>query len=151
VKIGAARSAAEDFRGQSRGCRRPYDAAMIVYACQDLIFATKIRSTAEAIGVPTRPARDAEALRKRLERVDDGKLNEPVTGVLIDLELGDAGLGLLKQTKAADAGIPVVAFGSHVAAEILQAARQGGADFVLPRSAFTASLPSILERLSGKP
>jgi DNA-binding NarL/FixJ family response regulator len=122
---------------------------MIVYACQDLIFATKIRSTAEAVGVASRPARDAEALRKRLERVDDGKLNEPVTGVLIDLELGETGLDLLRQVKAHDANTPVVAFGSHVAAEVLQAARQGGADFVLPRSAFTANLPSILERFGG--
>jgi hypothetical protein len=123
---------------------------MIVYACQDLIFATKIRSTAEALGVPSRPARDAEALRKRLERVDDGKLNEPVTGVMIDLDLGETGLALLRQVKARDATIPVVAFGSHVATEILQAARADGADFVMPRSAFTASLPALLERFGGK-
>jgi len=45
----------------------------------------------------------------------------------------------------------VVAFGSHVAAEVLQAARQRGADFVMPRSMFSASLPALLEKLGGKP
>jgi CheY-like chemotaxis protein len=122
---------------------------MIIYACQDLIFATKIRSTAEAIGVPSRPARDAQALGNRLNRVEDGKLNEPVTGVLIDLELGEAGLALLDQAKAFDKNIPVVAFGAHVATEILNAARERGADFVMARGMFTANLPDILKRFGG--
>jgi CheY-like chemotaxis protein len=124
---------------------------MVIYCGTDLIFATKIRSTADELKVPTRPARDAESLRKRLERVDDGRLNDPVTGVLIDLEMGDDGLALLDQVKAFDRAIPVVAFGSHVAAEVLQAARERGADFVMPRSMFSASLPGLLERLGGKP
>ncbi len=123
---------------------------MIVYCCPDLIFATKIRSTAEALSLPCRPARDAAALQKRLQRVDDGKINDPVTGVLIDLEMGTDGLALLDQVKAHDADIPVVAFGSHVATEILHAARDHGADFVLPRSTFTAQLPAILEKFGGK-
>lgn len=123
---------------------------MVIYCCTDLIFATKIRSSADAMGVPTRPARDSEALRKRLERVDDGRINGPVTGVLIDLEMGDDGLALLDQVKTFDRAIPVVTFGSHVATEVLQAARERGADFVMPRSMFSASLPSLLEKLSGK-
>ncbi len=124
---------------------------MVVYCCSDLIFATKIGSTAEALGVPSRPARDAAALANRLDRVNDGKLNEPVTAVLVDLGLGEAGLGLIRQTKEHDASIPVVAFGSHAATEQLHAAREHGADFVLSRSQFTANLPVILERFSGKP
>ena len=122
---------------------------MVIYCCRDLIFATKIRSTAEALGVPSRPARDKEALRSRLECVDDGKLNEPVTGVLIDLEMGETGLELLELIKTHDANIPVVAFGSHVATQTLQAAHDRGADFVMPRSQFHATLPTILERFSG--
>ena len=88
---------------------------MIVYCCHDLLFATKIGSTAEAIGVPNRPARDGEALRKRLDRVDDGKINEPVTAVIIDLAMGATGLELLSQSKTHDTQLPVIAFGSHVA------------------------------------
>lgn len=122
---------------------------MVVYCCADLIFATKIRATAEAGGVPCRPARDLEALNNRLQCINDGKLNEPVTGVVIDLDLGTMGLELLKATKAHNAQIPVVAFGSHVATELLHSARELGADFVMPRSQFTANLPAVLERLSG--
>ncbi|MCX5660429.1 MAG: hypothetical protein NTW19_12000 [Planctomycetota bacterium] len=123
---------------------------MIVYCCPDLIFGTKIRSTADSLGVPARPARDAQALNNRLTRVDDGKVNEPVTGVLIDLELGEVGLSLLEQIKKFDAAIPVVAFGSHVATEVLASARERGADFVLSRGTFSTQLPSILERFGGK-
>ena len=121
---------------------------MVVYCSADLIFGTKIRSTAEALHLGTRPVRDTDMLRKRLEQVDDGKLNEPVTGLLLDLETGDSGLALLDMVKQHDARIPVVAFGSHVATEVLAAARQRGADFVLARSQFSANLPAILERLS---
>jgi len=122
---------------------------MIVYCSQDLIFATKIRSTAESLGVPSRPIRNASALDKRLNQVDDGKLNDPVTGVLIDLEMGPTGLDLIDQTKKHNADIPVIAFGSHVATQTLQAAHDRGADFVMPRSQFTANLPALLERFGG--
>jgi hypothetical protein len=44
------------------------------------------------------------------------------------------------------AGIPTLGFVSHVRTDLIQAAQQAGADEVLPRSAFTAQLPEILER-----
>jgi len=122
---------------------------MIVYCCQDLIFATKVRAVAEALGVASRPVRTAEALRNRLKRVDDGKLNEPVTGVLIDLETGELGLGLIELAKAIQSDVPVVAFGSHVATQLLQAAHDHGADFVMAKSQFTATLADIVRRLGG--
>lgn len=122
---------------------------MIVYCCQDLIFATKIRSTAEVTGVSSRPARDAQALDRRLNQVDDGKLNEPVTAVFIDLDLDQTALALIEQVKTHDPNHPVVVFGSHVATELLQAAHDHGADFVMTRSQFTANLPTILQRFSG--
>lgn len=123
---------------------------MIVYCCADLIFASKVRATAESLGLPNRPSRDAQALAKRLSQVDDGKSNLPVTGVVIDLDLGDAAIELILQVKRHDAAIPVVAFGSHIATELLHAARDRGADFVMPRSQFTSNLPAILQRLAGE-
>ena len=119
---------------------------MIVYCCSDLIFATKIRSTAESLGLVLRPARTAEAMSNRLEQVDDGRPNEPVTGVLIDLDLEDQAMALIDQIKHHDQSIPVIAFGSHVATAVLDGARQRGADFVMARGAFTANLPDILRR-----
>lgn len=119
---------------------------MIVYACADLIFATKIRATAESLGVVTRPTRDAAALQKRLDRVDDGRANDPVSAVIVDTELGEAAPALIRQAKAHDPNLPVLAFGSHVAVDVLAAAKEAGADAVMPRSAFTAKLPALLEK-----
>jgi DNA-binding NtrC family response regulator len=124
---------------------------MLVYCCADLIFATKIGSTAQVMNLPARPARDAAALQRRLDRVDDGKLNEPVRAVFLDMELGDAALAMLQQVKEHSPHVPVVCFGSHVAVELLQAARDAGATAVLARSAFTATLPSLIRQLAGPP
>ncbi|MEX1015362.1 MAG: hypothetical protein WDZ31_01350 [Phycisphaeraceae bacterium] len=125
---------------------------MIVYCCADLIFATRIRATAEALGLVTRPVRDAEMLRKRLEQVDDGtpgRPNDPVTALMLDLDAGEPALPLIKQTKQHDPTIPVIAFGPHVAVDLLDAAKQQGADVVLPRGAFTARLPDLLRQYAG--
>ena len=119
---------------------------MVVYCTTDLIFATRIRATADAIGAVTRPARDAEKLDARLDRVDDGKPNPPVRLVMIDLEMGEAGLELIARCKAHPDAPPVVAFGSHVATELLKQAKARGADEVMPRSAFVQRLQPMLDR-----
>jgi hypothetical protein len=122
---------------------------MIVYCCADLIFATKIRSTCEALGVVSRPARNAEMLQNRLDRVDDGKANDAVAAVLIDLELGEAALPLIVQVKQSDNPPPVVAWGPHVAVDLLKRAGESGADHVMARGSFTSQLPQIIERFGA--
>lgn len=117
---------------------------MIVYCCADLIFATKVRSTCEALGVVSRPARDADMLQKRLDRVDDGKPNDAVALLLIDLDLGDPAMELIQQARASDAELPIIAWGPHVAVELLNAAGQAGASDVMTRGSFTAKLPEIV-------
>lgn len=122
---------------------------MIVYACSDLIFGTKIRSTADALHVVSRPARNTEMLLARLNQVDDGKANEPVHLVVIDLDLAETGIELIRESKAHSPGLPVIAFGSHVATELLDSARECGADHVMPRSQFTAMLPTLVAPSGG--
>ena len=122
---------------------------MIVYCCTDLIFGTKIRSTAQAVGVPYRPARNVEMVQARLDRVEDGKWNEPVTCVMVDLDLDETALEIIRCVKASDADIHVIAFGAHVATQVLEAATESGADQVLPRSNFAANLPALLEQYGG--
>lgn len=122
---------------------------MIVYCCTDLIFATKIHSTAEAIGITCRPARDQAALQARLDRVDDGKANDPVAAVIVDLTMGDAGLQLIELAKGHGTGPKVVAFAPHVEERMLAAAEELGADRVMPRGAFAAQLPQLLQALLG--
>ncbi len=125
---------------------------MIVYCCTDLIFATKIHSTAESLGVVCRPARDEAALRARLDRVDDGKANDAVEAVMIDLTMGEVALELIGLAKGHDAGAgaspgagaKVIAFAPHVEVGMLKAAEELGADQVMPRGAFAAQLPQLL-------
>lgn len=121
---------------------------MVIYCCPDLIFATRIRSTAEALGVVSRPARDEQALQNRLNQVPDGRANDPVTGVLVDMDLPDA-IERIRQVKQHDPAIPVIAYGSHVAVERLAAAREAGADKVMSRGQFTVELPTLLQSLGS--
>lgn len=120
---------------------------MIVYACADLMFASKITSAAGAMQLPHRPARDIDMLRKRLEQLDDGKGCDPVTGVLIDLAMGDIALELIRQAKTFNPQLPIVAFGGHLSTDALAAARLAGADFVMTNGQLAANLPVILERM----
>ena len=117
---------------------------MIVYCCADLIFATKVRSTCEALGAVSRPARNAEMLQKRLDRVDDGKANDAVALVLIDLDIGEGALELIQTARAHDAALPIIAWGPHVAVDLLNAAGAAGASDVMTRGSFTSKLPEIV-------
>ena len=120
---------------------------MIVYCCADLIFATKVRSTCDALGVVSRPARNAEMLQKRLDQVDDGKPNDAVALLLIDLDLGEPALELIQQARSHDAELPIITWGPHVAVDLLNAAGQAGASEVMTRGSFTAKLPEIVQAI----
>ena len=68
--------------------------------------------------------------------------------VFVDLAAGElvSPPALLAYQNAAPPGTPFVAFGSHVDADALDAARDAGCDPVLPRSKFTAELPDLIRR-----
>ncbi len=123
---------------------------MIVYACEDLMFATKIGSTCDALGVAARPARSLDMLRARLDRVDDGKANDAVAAVFVELTREDA----LDLIALADAHTPrprVIAFGPHVDTGTLKSAREAGADEALARGQFAAGLAGIVRAIAGAP
>lgn len=104
----------------------------------DLIFATKIRSTAQAVGAVVELVRDRPGL-------ESAATSGPVDQVLLDLNA--TGLDPASAVAAARAipGRPkIVAYLSHVQADLAAAARAAGADEVLARSAFSERLPSLL-------
>jgi len=130
---------------------------MIVYCCQDLLFATKIGSTAEHLGFVSRPVRDMDKLQARLSQIDDGKANGPVTLVLVDLAMESVALEVIrvanehrqaKTTSDRDQApvMKIVAFGSHVDAQALRDAKAAGADQAVPRSQFVQQLVPLLEQ-----
>lgn len=117
---------------------------MLIYSCSDLIFSTKIRTTAEILQVESRPARNIDMLRARLDREDDGKVNEPVTCVMIDLEMGDHAFEMIKLAVNHEAKPRVIAFAPHVMTGAIAGAERVGADQVMARGSFTNQLPELI-------
>ena len=130
---------------------------MVVYCAADLLWATRIKSTADALQVPCRPVRSVEMLRARLADSD-------VRGLIVDLDTPDLALELVSALRSAtDRGsvlggtgteavadpktVRIIAFGPHVAVELFEKARAAGADRVFARGAFDRNLPEILRAL----
>jgi len=120
---------------------------MVLYFAADLIWASKIKATADALSVPCRPVRSIEMLDARLA-------DSSVRALIVDLESPQTALQLiqhLREPGASEAhrGIRVVAFGPHVAKDQLQAARDAGADSVMTRGSFDANLDDVLLKLGS--
>lgn len=112
----------------------------VMAAVSDMLFASKIRGTAEQLNVTVAFARTEAGL------FDAAKTDVPS---LIILDLHDTRLdplALAARLKADDQlrAVPLVAFFSHVETELQRRAQEAGVDHVLPRSVFTRRLGEIL-------
>lgn len=121
---------------------------MLLYFAADLIWASKIKATAEALGLACRPVRTLEMLEARLA-------DSPVRALLLDLDAPEMALTLLARLRGenatdAEKKLRVVAFGPHVQKDVLQAARDGGATDVLTRGALEHNLEEVLLALAGR-
>lgn len=119
---------------------------MILFFASDLIWATRIKGTADALGISCRPVRSPEMLDARLADAS------PVA-LIVDLETEQAGVDLIRhlRTKPEAPRLAVLAFAPHVKKDLIQAARDAGADQVLTRGAFDHDLVDILLKLSTAP
>ncbi|HYK87719.1 MAG TPA: hypothetical protein VE398_03045 [Acidobacteriota bacterium] len=114
---------------------------VVVSAVDDLFFSSKIESTAKLAGVTVIQISKAR------------ELNELLTDLvprMIILDLNSRfcdPLEALRRVKADArfAQTSVIGFLSHVQRELELAAREAGCDQVMPRSAFSAKLSTILE------
>lgn len=113
---------------------------MVLVAVDDLLFSSKIRATAKQAGValvfartPAEVLEQARAAKPSLAIFD---LNSTKTDPVATIQA-------LKREPAL-AGIRTLGFASHVHTALIAAARQAGADEVLPRSAFAGNLAEIL-------
>jgi CheY-like chemotaxis protein len=112
----------------------------VLAAVSDMIFASKIRGTAEHLNVTVEFARAADAL------FDAAKTETPSL-IILDLhatQLDPFALAVRLKADEQLREVPVVAFFSHVETELQRRAVEAGIDRVLPRSAFTKRLPEIL-------
>ena len=107
--------------------------------CDDLLFISRITGEARALGLTVTPARSVEQLLKLA-----GRQTPPC--IVVDLAFPGLVLNdLFRRLGAVCHPSPrVVAYGSHVDADSLRAARLAGCDPVLPRSKFVEELPRAL-------
>ena len=111
-----------------------------VLLTHDLIFSTKVTSTARALGLAVTAAGD-------LMKVAELCRDQRHSCVFIDLGVPDLDItAAVAQLRRAAGAVPTVAYGSHVDTARLDAARAAGCDEVLPRSRFSAELPALLRR-----
>lgn len=112
----------------------------VIAAVSDMLFASKIRGTAEHLNVTVNFARSEEGL------FDYAKTEVPS---LIILDLHDTRLDPFRLAARLKADerlrvVPIVAFFSHVETELRRKALETGVEHVLPRSVFTQRLSEIL-------
>ncbi len=115
---------------------------MILAVLDDLMFTSKIKTTAGQLGVSVAFARSADAaladMRKSLPSLVILDLNNARTNPL--------GIVAGMKQDPALASIRTVGYASHVQVDVINAARQAGVDEVMARSAFTQNLADILSR-----
>ena len=108
---------------------------------RDLIFETKITSTARALGIGATVVRSVNELATLLNQ-------STIRLLIVDLNTaGPAAFDAIRSAKK-HPGNRVLAFVSHVDADLAALATLAGADEVLPRSRFTAQLPALLAQRS---
>jgi CheY-like chemotaxis protein len=108
----------------------------VVYLVRDLLFVSKIRAAAEALGVDVRNAASAAALAAAAR---GARL------VIVDLRLPDALHAL--ELLAADpetASVPSVGFVDHERTDVMERAKALGLARALPKGVFASDLPRLL-------
>lgn len=122
-----------------RGCP-----PMIILYATDLLFTSKVNATARAAGAALAIVRGVGSLRERLTGADAAS----IALAIVDLDADDA----VAAIEAAVQGQPrprVLAYVSHVRADLIAAARAAGADQVMARSAFVGALEQIVRSAGG--
>ncbi len=112
----------------------------IAIVVSDLMFQSRIRAAAEALGFEVRIADSADAAASAVAGHPD----------IVAIDLHAAGIDAAATIRAAkDAGARVLAFGRHTEPQALRAARDAGADSVVARSQLVDELPELLRGLVG--
>ncbi len=112
----------------------------IIAVVDDLFFASKIRGTAEQVGVSVTFPHTIESAIEAVAKEGPSLLICDLNSRRIDpIELAKA-LKANEQTSRTN----LLGFFSHVQTDLQREAQEAGFDRVIPRSAFAKSLPQIL-------
>ena len=113
----------------------------IIAVVEDILFAAKIRATAEHLDVTLRSVRNAETLLK-VARETGANL------IIVDLHAEDVDpIAVAKVLKSDEQlhAVRLLGFFSHVRVDLQKGAVAAGYDVVIPRSVFSRDLAEILE------
>jgi PleD family two-component response regulator len=116
----------------------------VLAVLEDLFFTVKINEAAKRAGLPV------EFLKSEFDVLLRAKTQPSL--IIIDLNFqGIDALKLVGELKAdtETRGINLLGYLSHVQGELKLKAQEAGCNMVLPRSAFSQSLPQILKRYAG--
>ena len=108
----------------------------VVALMDDLFFQMKLAETAKHLGVEVKVATTPEALQTLLD--------PPPRLLIVDLNSRSQPIAMIQRLRADKNGVRVVGFLSHVQTDLAAQARAAGCDEVMPRSAFTQNLATIL-------
>jgi len=117
----------------------------ILAVVEDLFFIVKINDAAKRAGLT------CEFVKSAQEALDRAR-QEPPLLIIIDLNARSLKpVELIAKLRAEEAlkKVSIIAFVSHLEAELKNRAQAAGASMVLARSAFSMNLPQILKRHSG--
>ena len=117
----------------------------IFFFIEDLFFFAKINETAKKLGVKVAFVKnDPETIAKIVEGPEEERPS------LVVFDLNNAGakpLNLIPKIKAKlKKGTSVIGFLSHLQGDLKAKALEAGCDMVMPRSAFSQNLPTLLRR-----
>jgi CheY-like chemotaxis protein len=111
--------------------------ARVVALVPDLLFGSRVQGDLQAAGHEVALAGSAQALRSALPGAD---------ALVVDLTFAAAERVELVRG-ARPASLPVLAFYSHVEAEVRELARQAGFELVVPRSRMAREGAALVARL----
>ena len=125
-----------------------YDAAVaILAAVDDLFFRSKVRTTAKHLGIDIQFASTTEEMVAQAKSLQPSLVIFDLNSQKMDAVATIAALKANAETSA----LRAIGFASHVHTDLIAAARNAGADDVLPRSAFAGRLAEILQAGAEKP
>jgi hypothetical protein len=136
------------YSGQPATIRHDAPARIFCFI-EDLFFLAKIQETARKLGVKVEFVKgDKEAV----ERICDSPENERPALLVFDLNnLNAKPMALIPKFKTKfKKSVSIIGFLNHLQGDLKMKAMEAGCDVVMPRSAFSQSLPQLLRRYGAE-
>ena len=114
---------------------------MILAVLDDLMFTSKIKTTAAQLGIAVTFSRSADHAIAEMKRAAPALVILDLNGTRVH----PLSIVAAMKRDASLSTVRIVGFVSHVQTDVIQAARQAGVSDVMARSAFTEQLPVLLK------